>query len=422
MDNPHRSLIPILMIATFLAVTTPISSQGGSLDTWVEACEATDSDLLALLENEALIVGSEVLHNNGDGTYTLDSEAFTVTSKGYGVCTSSRFYGQPKVINPPIFRSAVQVGRRLVLTAWHHTFNPADFPLSAVFGLKYTVAGNSCLPPDFDHIPAANVYQVTEVVADGLPNGPGEEDFLLVKLDRDVSTTYPRVRRSGRGRVKTPEYAGDRLTLIGHPERLAAKVDLAGNLVGYSGNKLAVKDLHAIAFNSGSMVYNRDEKFLETVVSSGGGASWVSWPTNCKILTQFDFAFHTNVSLALFAEHIPAFELLVTPLDTVIHDCTSGTCTIAQYDRTIGAPSGAGTTNIDYEIHPPQGTAPTLVATFGDDLQGTLTPGESFGVQETVVLSGGECGTHERTYAVRDQTHGFEDIVRHIFEFDPCSP
>jgi hypothetical protein len=47
---------------------------------------------------------------------------------------------------------------------------------------------------------------------------------------------------------------------------------------------------------------------------------------------------------------------------------------------------------------------------------GTLAPGGSFSVFETIDAATAPCGVYERTYKVIDTTHGFTDVVRHRFE------
>jgi len=447
--------------AVFLLTSIPACGRGqtdglgsqaetDSLANWVDACRVTDTDLLRLLKSEALLVDYDSVTQNVDGTYNLASQRYTMGWKPastFGappervpLCDDSRFYEQPQVSGPSDglpFRSAVQVGTDLVLTAWH---GPAQgIPeLYAIFGLQYSaVGGGACRAPDFAHIPAGRVFRVTGVVADSFASGI-EGDFLLLRLDRKVSDTYPRVRRSGQGHGDdSPPPAGrggpgqgraqtgDRLTLISHPEKLATKVDLRGRLYGYSityPTYPLVTDLHPLLFSSGGMVYNRDQRFVETGLQNGGGASYEPFG-RCWKVTHEGWIGALNDSLKVFAQFIPAFELLVTPLDAVVHECSpsSGSCTNDLYSRTIAAPDTAPR-RIAYEIHPPQdGTGPPyLLVTSLGPREGTLAPGSSFVVTETINVAGAPCGTHVREYSVEDLTNGFEDVVRHVFDMGPC--
>src|ERR1700694_751274 len=191
-----------------------------------------DADLSRLLENEVALVDVGTVSRNADGTYRLATQVYTVGAGTYALCSDSRFYGQTMVDGLP-FRSGVQVGPDLVLTAWHNRTDGTTPELYAIFGLRYRLADGRCIPPDFERIPAADVFSVTEVAADGLSATAGPpRDFLLLRLGRTVGAAAPRVRRSGRGRADAAHH--DRLTMISHPDRLTTKIDLAGTLFGYS--------------------------------------------------------------------------------------------------------------------------------------------------------------------------------------------
>jgi subtilisin-like proprotein convertase family protein len=414
-----RSL-PCLALAAFVAAASAAVAQPpGSLGTWSEACEV-DPDLEALLAQNALIVHKDALPQKPDGSYRLEHQPFLIgTGLGvtYNLCTNAIFYGQAQAVNVTT-RSAVQVGPDLLLTAWHSSFDPAQtVNYRVVFGLQYAQTGESCLPPDFENIPASQVYFVDAVVADGHP--PNGIDFLLLRLDRAVSDDYPRVRRNGRG---WPE---DSMTLIGHPERMAAKVDVAGVAGGVSYfegiESLQVANLHALDRSSGSMVYNRSQRILETVANSSHGTVYElvpNFPQACYVIAHQDGFSGKGASLRHFAQHIPPFELLVDSLDPVVHVAAVGGLIDPSHSRTVHAPlTAAGP--IDYQIVAPGPTAPgqpSLTIVPAGPSAGTLTPGAGLAVQETAGINGVACGVYERHYAVRDLTHGFEDPARHVFE------
>jgi hypothetical protein len=388
-----------------------------SVKTLVEACGAMDSDLARVVESDVALVDVGAVSRNADGTYRLTTQVYTIGAGAYALCPDSRFYGQAMVDGLP-FRSAVQVGPDLVLTAWHNpTFATPE--LYAVFGLRYRYVNGRCIPPDFERIPAADVFSVTEVAADGLSSTTvPPRDFLLLRLDREVSPTYPRVRRSGQGRADATHQ--DRVTMISHPDRLAAKMDLTGRLVGYSDGGYTgpeVENLHPLQWSSGGMVYNRDARFVETVARSVVAGWYSQSPQACWRVIDTGGRGATNDSLADFAQHIPAFELLVTPLDMVVHEGRAGSpLSNATTTRTIEAPMTAPDA-IDYRITPPATTAgaPELLVTVTGPLQGSLGPGSGLDVEETVNGEGVACGEYEQTYSITDVTHGFTDTVRHVF-------
>lgn len=423
MARPFPCIVLAACVATSAATLfAQPSPPPGSLNTWVDACQATAPDLQAMLANEALIVDEDFLPGNGDGTFELLHQPFLVGTNGaglpeYPMCSHARFYGETRVQVPGFFRSAVQVGPDLVLTALHGAATSGIDRLRVVFGVHGRLVGTTCVPPDFSRIPASDIYTVS-LVADGWPNN--ELDYLLLRLDRQRVNAYPRVRRSGRA------YPGDAMTGIGHPERLPGKVDtagVAGEITMLSGREwLEMANVHGLVGSSGSMVYNRTQRILEAVARTGLGTSIVLDPgadtePPCNIITHMDAWKSKNASLRYFAQNIPPYELLVDPLDWVVLKAAAGTPIAHSSNRTLKAPSSGP---IQYQIVPPALTPagqPTLTISAGGPLQGTLQPGQVLTVQQTAAASASvPCKVYERTYLVRDLTHGFEDVARHVFE------
>jgi len=389
----------------------------------VEACGQMDDDLAQVIESEVALVDVGAVSSNGDGTYRITTQPYTVGAGSVPLCSDSRFYGQPMIDGLP-FRSAVRVGPDLVLTAWHNSTNGATPELYALFGLHYRLAGDRCVPPDLEHVPAADVYSVTEVVADGLsPTAGPLRDFLLLRLDRAAGSTAPRVRRSGQGQADADHH--DRMTLIAHPDRLAAaKLDLGGLLVGYSDPSYTgpqVENIHPLQWSSGGMVYNRDARLVETVVRSGVSAGYARDPSGCYRVVETAGHNATNDSLADFAQNIPPVELLVSPLDTVVHEGPdSRGLSNPTTTRTIEVPlSAPGGVQYRIELPAPSAGGPQLMVTARGPLQGSLGPGAGFDLEETVDTAGAACGEYERSYSVTDVTHGFTDVIRHVFRI-PC--
>src|SRR6185295_8279529 len=144
----RRARAGLALASLFWLAAAPARSQTG-FDTWVETCELSNRDLVQLQANEAFLVHHDTIHDNGDGTFSLDSQPYTHTGiQGpLPLCSNSIFYGQPQASGDN-FRSAVQVGTDLVLTAWHNAGATLP-PVAIVFGLHYHQVGDSCLPPDF---------------------------------------------------------------------------------------------------------------------------------------------------------------------------------------------------------------------------------------------------------------------------------
>ena len=166
------------------------------------------------------------------------------------------------------------------------------------------------------------------------------------------------------------------------------------------------------------MVYNRDAEVVETVCRSSVAAWYSRSAEGCYRVAQVNADHATNDSVADFAQHIPAFELLVTPLDTVVHEgLAGGPMSNPVMMRTVEAPVTAPG-GIAYRIVLPDTTAsgPELLVTPGGSTQGSLAPGTGFDVEETINVNGVPCGDYERTYSIIDTTHGFTDRIRHVFK------
>ena len=402
------------MVLALLLAAVPA---GASVKNLVEACGELDNDLARLLDNEVALVDAGAVSRNADGTYRLTTQTYTMGAGSLPLCTDSRFYGE-KLISGLPFRSAVQVGPDLVLTAWHNSLNGATPSLYALFNLRYRLVSGRCIAPDLEHVPPGDVFYVTEVAADGLggdANPP--RDFLLLRLERDASANYPRVRRSGQGRADAAHR--DRMTMISHPDRLAAKVDIAGRLVGYSDPSYdgpEVENIHPVQWSSGGMLYNRDQSFVETVARTVVSARYGQEGGSCYKMIEVAASKATNDSVAGFAQNIPAFELLVTPLDTIVHEGpVGGPFTNPVTTRSIEVPVTAPRA-IAYRIQPPTTSPgqPELLVSFGGQLQGTLPPGAGFDVEETIDARGLPCGEYEQSYVVTDDTHHWSDVVRHV--------
>jgi hypothetical protein len=402
-----------------LAFAPPLAAQPvPGLDTWVDACEATDPDLARLLEAEAAMVAPGFLVGNLDGTYQLLDQPFDHIPASGGaarLCSDSRFFGQPRPDGYPAGRSAFLVGPDLVLTANHH-LSPDVVPgHDFVFGLAHHVSPwGSCEPPDVERIPAADVYRAVEVVA----HGGAELDFVLLRLDREVAGRTPlRVRRSGRG------VAGDRVTVVGHPELLPTKVDLAATYAGITPERWPrIAGAHTLVGSSGSMVWNRERELVESAVWTFGCANYRYREIDACFELFSDCSagpIPLGDALVDFAPEIPAFELVVDSLDDAIHVVASG-APLPAPDRTyeVAAPPTA-LGPIHYRITPPVPAPPgepSLEISTLSRLEGVLPPGRSIKVDARAALEGATCGRFERSFVVEDLTHGWIDRPRHLFE------
>lgn len=127
-----------------------------SLNTWVDACDVTDPAYARLLQAEVFLIPNKpsAITRNLDGTYAINSRAYTTTAGALTLDSSSKFYGQPQALGG---RSGFLVSDQHVITAPHTgTFKPSDFV--AVFGVASKNVAGTCVQPDFSKVPATNVF------------------------------------------------------------------------------------------------------------------------------------------------------------------------------------------------------------------------------------------------------------------------
>ncbi|MFY0537823.1 trypsin-like peptidase domain-containing protein [Nannocystis pusilla] len=287
----------------------PESAYDGNL--WLDACQSQEPDLQRLLDANAMLVPTGSLQANGNDTFKIITTAFTDYA-GKPLVPESLFYGQRRV---GAGRTGVLVGPDVVVTAPHVTnFNFAGFRV--VFGLAARMVNGTCVQPDWDHVPAEDIYVPVEMIVNTYTGGIDPHDFAFLRLDRDTDREPLRIRRSGKARD------GDNLVGVGHPMRLSAKLSPEGEALGWDDAKgLLMNGLHFLDGSSGSMIYNRDADYLETVVRTGICGQFQSLPGNTYQLVPLCPAAPRAVNrpIADIADVVPATSLVVTPLDEVEH-------------------------------------------------------------------------------------------------------
>jgi N-acetylneuraminic acid mutarotase len=408
--NLKRALAAIAML-----VSGPAFAYDGTV--WQDGCEVTDPKIASIMPAEVFLVQTGNLHGpNADGSYMIDHRPYrTWTASGFGtpqtydLDPSSKFYGGPPgPINEQALsaHSAVLIGPNLVLTAPHGaSFDPTLFRV--IFGLRSKMVGGVCTPPDFDHIPAGNVF--TPSSATPLNFYGSGADYAAFYLTQNASPAFPfvRVRRSG------GSYNGDLATMIGHPERLSAKIDAAAQMFG----GVLVDGTHELDGSSGSMLYNLSHDYVEAVVSSGVGcAKYQLMPgsTLYHIVLQCSGPHTVNTPVANVAASIPAYSLITAPEGDIAHvAAVGGAPSNAATNYTLTAPPNVG--SIQWSITLPSiGTGQAGMGISGP-LSGTLSPGATYSFTATS-FAGSQCGKYDESLLVKDLTNGFTDTLTHHFE------
>ncbi|MBK8270727.1 MAG: hypothetical protein IPK83_21440 [Planctomycetes bacterium] len=264
-----------------------------------------------------------------------------------------------------------------------------------------------------------------EIIRNGLDHDEG--DFLLVRLNRPVQRTAPvRIRRSGQADP------GDRVVCIGHPDQLATKIDLAGvfdEQTTGSGLPLTYfRNVHLLAGSSGSMFYNIDKQYVESVAVSGVCLlQRQDVPENCW---YYDYSCEqirgVGYAIKSFAYNVPPYhELIVGPLDRVKHiGPAGGPITNAVTQFTISVPTqNAGP--MEFSVVDPDANLQTLVPvpsiSFTIQLpverkKKVLYPGESAVVTVTCAAGAALPGYHHRRLVVSNGTNSYSDTIWHDFE------
>ncbi|MFY0535879.1 S1 family peptidase [Nannocystis pusilla] len=279
---------------------------------WLDACESQEPAHERLLEAEAMLVPVAYVHDNKDGTFAIDTVAFTATGQN-ALDPASLFYGQPRV---PLGRSGVLVGSDLVVTAPHvENFDFASFKV--VLGLASRLVDGACVQPDWTEVPDDDVFDAVQVLANTYVAGTSyPHDYALLRLDRPTGRPPLRIRRSGRAQD------GDVLVQVGHPHQLSTKISPEGEVLGWDPARgLLMNGLHSLAGSSGSMIYNAEDDYLEAVVRTGGCGRFDKLPNGKYQLvpTCSPTPFAPNRPIVDVAAAFPAFSLVPHPLDQIHH-------------------------------------------------------------------------------------------------------
>lgn len=201
----------------------------------------------------AIVYASDLTHE-GDGTYTLDTYAYTVY--GVGACAGEPFGTQPTAA----FCSGFMVGTDLIATAGH-CVSASELPqIRFLFGFDMRNASDPVLS-----FSGGQVYTGVEVVHHG---GTGEYDHAIVRMDRAITAPGAKsleLRRTG------SLAANETVGVIGHPSGLPKKIAFGANTVVRDNSAAGyfVANLDTYGGNSGSPVFNAVSGAVEGILVRG---------------------------------------------------------------------------------------------------------------------------------------------------------
>lgn len=230
---------------------TPLPKVIYGSDDRLDEYEVNDADILAVGDSTAALVSVYDLFDNGDGTFSLPSATFAevyLANNGWPLCSDEPFRDQPV----SAYCSGFLVAPDLIATAGHcqYTCNPED--IAVVFGFVMLDANTAVITID-----SSEVYYTSEVIR-------GVEDWMLIRLDREVTNHNPLAVRST-GKVAD----GEPLMVIGHPMGLPRKYAGGASVRENSESGYFQANLDTYTSNSGSAVFNANTLEVEGILVRG---------------------------------------------------------------------------------------------------------------------------------------------------------
>ncbi len=212
-----------------------------------------DAQQLQVAQATCLIVDVSELTNNGNGTYSLATSAWT-TQGGTTICAAEPFRGQLTAG----FCTGFLIGDSLLATAGHCISNLDCGGTAFVFGFQQIDATT----PPVTTIAADNIYFCDGIVT---RQYSGDFDYSLVQLDRAVVGREPLpIRRTGVVSNSDP------LFVVGHGITLPMKA--ADNAVVKNANGATAwfqANLDTYGGNSGSPVFGVNSGMIEGILVRG---------------------------------------------------------------------------------------------------------------------------------------------------------
>ncbi|MBD3258787.1 hypothetical protein GF377_10165 [candidate division GN15 bacterium] len=222
-------------------------------DNRIEPYTVTDPNLLRLVQATCVVVSLSEISDNGDGTYTLDTDPW-LNQSGLPLCADEPFRGQPQIGNC----SGFLVGDDIIVTAGHCLSSSSCGSWAFLFDFKMV---DSATEPGVI-VSEDDIYFCTEILDHSLA---GDEDHCVARVDRAVVGRQPiPVRRTG----IVPN--GDSVVVVGHPAVLPMKI--AGGAIvqdNLPSDPHFQSNLDTYGGNSGSMVVNTSTWEIEGILVRG---------------------------------------------------------------------------------------------------------------------------------------------------------
>jgi subtilisin-like proprotein convertase family protein len=359
-------------------------------DDRIEVWEETDPVLRQMSEAACVVVFPSELTNNGDGTYTLQTDPWL--SQGGTLCADEPFRGQPQIG----FCSGFLVGTDLIATAGH-CVGPGGVTsaTNVAFVFNFEIDTDSGSAPVI--VPASDVafgsVQVTHALSGGL-------DHSVVRTSAPVTGRNPvPIRRSG------VIADGDPLAMVGHPVVLPKKI--AGGAVCKSNNGADGyfdANLDAYGGNSGSMIINLNTYEVEGILVRGNADFTSSGGcVRSAVLSDNNATFEESSKTTSFAASVPPLGMQVSPAGDTTHiGLVGGPFSPASVSYTLSNPTGDP---VDYSVSLVSATGNILINGGTSTLSGSIPAGGNVNVTASVAGSANALGA-----GVYTDTIDFTDI------------
>lgn len=421
--------IVVLCVGAALTGVCAADPLVASFDTWVDASRAPSGKVYQrLLQAECSLMLDPALVARKDGGYDVlleprQNKRLGLDSAQTPYCVGSKFYGLPRAVGSFSGRSGFLVAPDLVLTAAHDIpASATDVPWKVVFGFNDSQVGgdrSSRLQSNRFSLSRDDVYDVVEIVSNGLSLNP-PRDLLLLRLDRQVTGRQPvRIRREGTG------FRDDRLVAVGHPDQLMTKVDHAGSYwaANSQSNDLVVTGVHSLVGSSGSMIYNTDRDCVEGLIVTLGAAQESVTPQSCWTTTHRGTPTATGELIAPFVAFVPPISAVVSPLTPFRHQApVGGNVTDSVTYVSIESPHGPRVTpsvavSFEYTTSGDVPLAPGAGVPFVKaDIERSENGDNRLRLRMEIMPNGAMAGVYRATVLVTDTETGYFDTIVHDIE------
>jgi len=230
-------------------------------DNRLDVFESQNSLHKKLAASTAAMIPNNSLIEKGDSFIVKSG-----TLEGDGICADARFAKQQTAA----MCSGFLVGKDLLLTAGHCVESIRDCEANS---WVFNFSNDSGVKSAFE-INKQDIYKCSQIISRELDQST-ENDFALIKLDRETNRAPLTYRTSG----KISDSA--KLVVIGHPSGLPTKISDGANVRGNKNKYYFQSNLDTFGGNSGSAVFDTASGMVEGILVRGERDYVMDSVSNC---------------------------------------------------------------------------------------------------------------------------------------------